>query len=81
MTRLYGQTVAGRPVMDMRYAELDPRLCGLGMQRAALFSLLDAAGTQERHLHCGARIVQGDWSTARWWTIRAPAMRASIWWR
>jgi 2-polyprenyl-6-methoxyphenol hydroxylase-like FAD-dependent oxidoreductase len=60
VTRLYGQTAAGRPVMDMRYGDLDPRLCGLGMQRAALFSLLDAAWTQERHLHCGARIVRVD---------------------
>lgn len=60
VSRLYGQTVAGRPVMDMRYAELDRRLCGLGMQRAALFSVLDAAWTQERQLHCGARIVRVD---------------------
>jgi 2-polyprenyl-6-methoxyphenol hydroxylase-like FAD-dependent oxidoreductase len=56
VSRLYGQTVAGRPVMDMRYAELDPRLRGLGMQRAALFSVLDAAWTEGRQLHCGVRI-------------------------
>lgn len=60
VSRLYGQTVEGRPVMDMRYAELDPRLCGLGMQRAALFSLLDAAWTQERQLHCGVRVERVD---------------------
>lgn len=60
VSRLYGETVAGRPVMDMRYAELDPRLCGLGMQRAALFSLLDAAWTHGRHLHHGVRVVQVD---------------------
>jgi 2-polyprenyl-6-methoxyphenol hydroxylase-like FAD-dependent oxidoreductase len=58
VSRLYGQTVAGRPVMDMRYAELDPRLRGLGMQRAALFSVLDEAWTEGRQLHCGVRIVQ-----------------------
>ena len=60
VSRLYGETVTGRPVMDMRYAELDPRLRGLGMQRAALFSLLDAAWTHGRHLHCGVRIVEVD---------------------
>lgn len=31
--RLYGETTAGRAVMDMRYRELEPRLFGLGMQR------------------------------------------------
>lgn len=60
VSRLYGETAAGRAVMDMRYAELDPRLCGLGMQRAALFSVLDAAWTQGRRLHCGVRIVRVD---------------------
>lgn len=60
VSRLYGETVAGRAVMDMRYAELDPRLCGLGMQRAALFSVLDAARNQGRQLHCGVRIVRLD---------------------
>lgn len=60
VSRLYGETVAGRAVMDMRYAELDPRLRGLGMQRAALFAVLDAAWTQGRHLHAGVRIAQVD---------------------
>lgn len=60
VTRLYGETVSGRAVMDMRYAELDPRLRGFGMQRAALFALLDAAWTQGRQLHCGVRIVRID---------------------
>ena len=43
VARLFGETAEGRAVMDMRYAELEPRLCGLGMQRGALFELLDAA--------------------------------------
>ena len=60
VSRLYGRTTSGRAVMDMRYAELDPRLCGLGMQRAALFSILDAAWTQGRQLHCDTRIVRVD---------------------
>lgn len=41
--RLYGETPAGRAVMDMRYAALDARLFGLGMQRGALFTLLARA--------------------------------------
>lgn len=60
VTRLYGETSAGRPVMDMRYAELDPRLRGLGVQRAALFDVLDGAWTDGRQLHCGVRIVRVD---------------------
>ena len=41
--RLYGETPRRRGVMDMRYAELDVRLFGLGMQRGALFALLAQA--------------------------------------
>ncbi|MFT3756922.1 MAG: NAD(P)/FAD-dependent oxidoreductase [Pseudoxanthomonas sp.] len=41
--RLFGETPCGRAVMDMRYAGLDARLFGLGMQRGALFELLDRA--------------------------------------
>ena len=57
---LYGATPSGRPVMDMRYAELDRRLFGLGLQRGALFELLDAAWTIDRRLHAGTRIVDID---------------------
>jgi len=60
ISRLYGETAAGRPVMDMRYGELDPRLFGLGMQRGALFALLDAAWTTDRCLHVGVRITRID---------------------
>lgn len=58
--RLFGENAAGRPVMDMRYGELDPRLFGLGMQRGALFSLMDAAWQQQRSIHCGIDIVDID---------------------
>lgn len=58
--RLFGESVAGRPVMDMRYRELDRRMYGLGMQRGALFSLLDAAWSEARTVHCGRRIVAVD---------------------
>ena len=57
---LYGETASGRPVMDMRYRELEPRLFGLGLQRGALFALLDAAWTEQRGLHCGVRVVDVD---------------------
>lgn len=57
---LYGETATGRPVMDMRYAELDRRLFGLGLQRGALFELLDGAWTERRHLHAGITIVDVD---------------------
>ena len=58
--RLYGETHAGRAVMDMRYRDLDRRLFGLGLQRGALFSLLDAAWIEGRRIHCGRRIVHID---------------------
>ena len=58
--RLFGETVAERRVMDMRYRELHPALFGLGMQRGAIFQLLDAAWTQERRLHCGRDIAYVD---------------------
>lgn len=60
IARLYGETAAGRPVMDMRYGELDARLFGLGLQRGALFSILDAAWTEGRSLHCNAQVTSVD---------------------
>ncbi|MEG1678972.1 MAG: NAD(P)-binding protein, partial [Stenotrophomonas sp.] len=54
--RLYGETPCGRAVMDMTYAGLDARLCGVGMQRGALFSLLDAAWDAGPSLHVDSRI-------------------------
>lgn len=58
--RLFGTARDGRPVMDMRYHELDPRLFGLGMQRGALFALLDQAWREGRQVHCGRRIQSLD---------------------
>ena len=60
ITRLYGQTSQGRPVMDMRYGELDARLFGVGVQRGALFSVLDTAWQHERRIHCGCTVVEVD---------------------
>ena len=58
--RLFDETPTARPVMDMRYRELHPALFGLGMQRGAIFRMLDAAWTQERQLHCGREIAHVD---------------------
>ena len=58
--RLYGDTPCERAVMDMGYAGLDARLHGLGMQRGALFSLLDQARAGEGQLHVGTTIVSVD---------------------
>lgn len=55
--RLYGTNAAGRGVMDIRYAALDSRLAGIGMQRGALFELLDRAWQPRGQLHTGCRIV------------------------
>jgi len=60
VSRLYGETSHGRPVMDMRYGDLDTRLFGLGLQRGALFSLLDTAWQAERRIHCGCQITSVD---------------------
>ncbi|MBJ7573810.1 FAD-dependent monooxygenase [Luteimonas sp. MC1828] len=60
VTRLYGETAAGRPVMDMRYGDLDARYFGLGLQRGALFSVLDAAWQAGRQLHDDCTIVDVD---------------------
>ncbi|MDU1662428.1 MAG: FAD-dependent monooxygenase, partial [Stenotrophomonas maltophilia] len=55
--RLYGDTPCERAVMDMRYDGLDARLHGLGMQRGALFSLLDQARAGAGNLHAGVTIA------------------------
>jgi 2-polyprenyl-6-methoxyphenol hydroxylase-like FAD-dependent oxidoreductase len=55
--RLFGDTITGKPVMDMRYAALDPRLAGLGMQRGALFQLLKMAWPDADTVRCGHDIV------------------------
>ncbi|WMJ70077.1 NAD(P)/FAD-dependent oxidoreductase [Stenotrophomonas sp. 24(2023)] len=58
--RLYGDTPCGRAVMDMGYAGLDARLCGLGMQRGALFTVLDEARAGAGQLHAGVTIIAVD---------------------
>jgi 2-polyprenyl-6-methoxyphenol hydroxylase-like FAD-dependent oxidoreductase len=61
----------GRPVVDLRYADLDPELYGLGLHRGVLFeSLLAAARAEPRiGLHCGVAIASTEVADgARWLT-------------
>ena len=58
--RLFGETPCGRPVMDMQYAGLDTRLCGVGMQRGALFTLLDHARGSDAVLRAGVTVEGPD---------------------
>ncbi len=53
IARLHGISIdTGRAVLDVRYAALRPGLAGLGIQRAVLFDILQAAA-----LEAGARLV------------------------
>ena len=54
--RLYGDLEDGRPVMDMRYAGLDARLFGVGIQRGALFTLLHEAAASVCTLQAGREV-------------------------
>lgn len=58
--RLFGDLPNGRRIMDMRYAELQPALYGLGMQRGALFQLMHAARSEATQLHFGAEVQSVD---------------------
>ncbi|MBD9468158.1 NAD(P)/FAD-dependent oxidoreductase [Pseudoxanthomonas sp. PXM01] len=65
VNRLYGETPCGRAVMDMRYAGLDARLFGLGMQRGALFSMLAEAWAAHGEVHRGHAIEEVSDDTRR----------------
>lgn len=61
--RLYGDTPRGdgpRAVMDMRYAELDARLFGWGLQRGALFEALREAWPGHAGISAGSRIDRAE---------------------
>ncbi|HET7845548.1 MAG TPA: NAD(P)/FAD-dependent oxidoreductase [Xanthomonadales bacterium] len=58
--RLFGCNEQGRAVMDMRYADLDPVLHGLGLQRGALFLLLHRALAGRIELRTGCEIAALD---------------------
>lgn len=60
ISRLWGLSAeTGRTVLDVRYAALRKRLCGLGIQRAALFDLLLGAA-----VGAGSRLAAGTRITA-----------------
>ena len=63
--RLYGDDHDGRLVMDMHYHDLDPRLFGVGIQRGALFALLDTARHPGTPVHRDAAIVEIDVEAGR----------------
>lgn len=46
VTRIYGETFRGLPVLDVRYADLRPGLHGHGVQRHMLFELLLSVALQ-----------------------------------
>ena len=58
--RLVGHNLAGRSVMDMRYAQLDPAWFGLGIQRGALFALLNQAYAGADVIATACEIVEVD---------------------
>ena len=58
--RLYGESHSGRTVMNIRYADLDPRLHGVGLQRGALFELLHQAWQGRGVLHAGQWVESVD---------------------
>ncbi|MBA3068857.1 MAG: FAD-dependent monooxygenase [Hyphomonas sp.] len=60
ITRLWGVSAdTGRSVLDVRYAALRPALHGIGIQRTALFTLLEGAASAS-----GARLVPATRITA-----------------
>jgi len=65
--RLIGHNLAGRRVMDMRYAQIDPQWSGLGLQRGALFELLNHAyaGADEIAKDCEIVDLDADAGTLR----------------
>lgn len=63
IVRLYGENASGRPVMDMRYATLSGDFYGLGLQRGAIFQILDDAWNEGRELRDGVCIVHADVET------------------
>jgi 2-polyprenyl-6-methoxyphenol hydroxylase-like FAD-dependent oxidoreductase len=58
--RLVGHNLAGRSIMDMRYAQLDPTWFGLGIQRGTLFELLRQAYAGAGAVTTGSEIVALD---------------------
>jgi len=73
--RLDGRTLGGRPVLELAYASLDPRLHGVGIHRGVLFDLLVGAVRESAvSLETGTGIagVDGDHLVTEDGTRRGP---------
>lgn len=64
LDRLFLRTSGGRTLVDLHYAEIDPRWCGLGVHRGVLFAALhDAVRDEPRvalHTGCAVRAIRRD---------------------
>lgn len=67
----------GRAVVDLRYADLDPSLHGLGLHRGVLFEALFAAARSEPRIaiHCGVAIASTALAGGGRWLEAADATR------
>jgi len=67
----------GRALIDLRYADVDPSLCGYGLHRGVLFEALLAALRAEPGvaIHCGIEIASTEIAEAARWLIAAGAGR------
>lgn len=73
ITGLVCRHPSGRAVIDLRYADVHPSLCGLGLHRGVLFeALLAAMRAQPRvTVHCGQQISSTHVSHEGRWLIGA----------
>jgi 2-polyprenyl-6-methoxyphenol hydroxylase-like FAD-dependent oxidoreductase len=67
----------GRPLIDLRYADVDPSLCGYGLHRGVLFEALLAAlrAQSGATLQCGIEIVSAAIADAARWLVAADGTR------
>ena len=67
----------GRPVVDLRYADVDPALHGYGLHRGVLFEALLAAARAEPRiaLRCGVSIASTELAGGGRWLVAGDAAR------
>jgi 2-polyprenyl-6-methoxyphenol hydroxylase-like FAD-dependent oxidoreductase len=68
--QILGGDARGRPIMNLRYAALEPSSFGLGIQRGALFDLLREADANAGELQTGTRIAGADPVEGHLFTLR-----------
>ncbi len=59
----------GRPLIDLAYAQVDPRLYGLGIHRGVLFETLFTAARHSATIHCDVTIVASTVERGGRWLI------------